>query len=137
MAALPVIAVTSGEPAGIGPEICLRLRDAGLPARIVVIGDRSLLPGVPEVAHLPLARPRQAGRLDPGNARYVLALLDRAIAGCLSGEYQAMVTAPVQKSVINDAGIPFTGHTEYLAARTGASHPVMLLAADTLRVALS
>ena len=57
---------------------------------------------------MPLARPRQAGRLDPGNARYVLALLDRAIAGCLSGEYQAMVTAPVQKSVINDAGIAFT-----------------------------
>jgi 4-hydroxythreonine-4-phosphate dehydrogenase len=132
----PVIAVTSGEPAGIGPEICLRLRDADLPARIVVIGDRSLLPGFPDVAHVPLARPRQAGRLDPGNARYVLALLDRAIAGCLSGEYQAMVTAPVQKSVINDAGIAFTGHTEYLAERCRAE-VVMMLVGGGLRVALA
>ena len=131
-----LIAVTSGEPAGIGPEICLRLRDAGLPARIVVIGDRSLLPGVADVAHVPLARPRQAGRLDPGNARYVLALLDRAIAGCLSGEYQAMVTAPVQKSVINDAGIAFTGHTEYLAERCRAD-VVMMLVGGGLRVALA
>jgi 4-hydroxythreonine-4-phosphate dehydrogenase len=128
--------VTSGEPAGIGPEICLRLRDAGLPAHIVVIGDRSLLPGLPDVAHVPLARPRQAGRLDPGNARYVLAVLDRAIAGCLSGEYQAMVTAPVQKSVINDAGIAFTGHTEYLAERCRAD-VVMMLVGGGLRVALA
>ena len=134
--ALPVIAVTSGEPAGIGPEICVRLRDAALPARIVVIGDRALLPGVADVAHVPLARPRQAGRLDPGNARYVLALLDRAIAGCLSGEYQAMVTAPVQKSVINDAGIAFTGHTEYLAERCRAD-VVMMLVGGGLRVALA
>jgi len=132
----PVIAVTSGEPAGIGPEICVRLRDAALPARIVVIGDRALLPGVADVAHVPLARPRQAGRLDPGNARYVLALLDRAIAGCLSGEYQAMVTAPVQKSVINDAGIAFTGHTEYLAERCRAD-VVMMLVGGGLRVALA
>ena len=132
----PVIAVTSGEPAGIGPEICLRLRDAGLPARIVVIGDRSLLPGFADVAHVPLARPRLAGHLDPGNARYVLALLDRAIAGCLSGEYQAMVTAPVQKSVINDAGIAFTGHTEYLAERCRAD-VVMMLVGGGLRVALA
>jgi len=131
-----VIAVTSGEPAGIGPEICVRLRDAALPARIVVIGDRALLPGVADVAHVPLARPRQAGRLDPGNARYVLALLDRAIAGCLSGEYQAMVTAPVQKSVINDAGIAFTGHTEYLAERCRAD-VVMMLVGGGLRVALA
>ncbi|HUQ26850.1 MAG TPA: 4-hydroxythreonine-4-phosphate dehydrogenase PdxA [Burkholderiales bacterium] len=136
MAAGPVIAVTSGEPAGIGPEICLRLREADLPARIVVIGDRSLLPGFPEVAHVPLARPRQPGRLDPGNARYVLALLDRAIAGCLAGEYQAMVTAPVQKSVINDAGIAFTGHTEYLAERCRAE-VVMMLVGGGLRVALA
>jgi 4-hydroxythreonine-4-phosphate dehydrogenase len=134
--AAPVIAVTSGEPAGIGPEICLRLRDAELPARIVVIGDRSLLPGVPEVAHLPLGRPRQAGHLDPANSRYVLALLDRAVAGCLSGEYQAMVTAPVQKSVINDAGIAFTGHTEYLAEKCRAD-VVMMLVGGGLRVALA
>ena len=132
----PVVAVTSGEPAGIGPELCVRLRDAALPARIVVIGDRALLPDVADVAHVPLARPCQAGRLDPGNARYVLALLDRAIAGCLSGEYQAMVTAPVQKSVINDAGIAFTGHTEYLAERCRAD-VVMMLVGGGLRVALA
>ena len=131
-----VIAVTSGEPAGIGPEICLRLKDANLPARIVVIGDRSLLQGVPEVAHVPLARPRQAGHLDPANSRYVLATLDRAVAGCLSGEYQAMVTAPVQKSVINDAGIAFTGHTEYLAEKCRAD-VVMMLVGGGLRVALA
>jgi 4-hydroxythreonine-4-phosphate dehydrogenase len=89
------------------------------------------------VLDVPLASPCVAGRLDAANARHVLALLDRATDGCVSGEFAAMVTAPVQKSVINDAGIPFTGHTEYLAARTGAAHPVMLLAADTLRVALA
>jgi 4-hydroxythreonine-4-phosphate dehydrogenase len=136
IAARPVIAVTSGEPAGIGPEICLRLRDADLPARLVVIGDRSLLPGVAEVAHVPLAQPRQAGHLNPANSRYVLATLDRAIAGCLSGEYRAMVTAPVQKSVINDAGIAFTGHTEYLAERCKAE-VVMMLVGGGLRVALA
>jgi 4-hydroxythreonine-4-phosphate dehydrogenase len=102
----------------------------------VVIGDRSLLPGVPEVAHVPLARPRQLGHLDPANSRYVLALLDRAIAGCLAGEYQAMVTAPVQKSVINDAGIAFTGHTEYLAERC-RTEAVMMLVGGGLRVALA
>ena len=85
---------------------------------------------------MPLARPRQAGHLDPVNSRYVLALLDRAIAGCLSGEYQAMVTAPVQKSVINDAGIAFTGHTEYLAERCKAD-VVMMLVGGGLRVALA
>ena len=86
---------------------------------------------------IPLAAPCVAGRLDPANARHVLALLDRATDGCMNGEFAAMVTAPVQKSVINEAGVPFTGHTEYLAARTGAAHPVMLLAADSLRVALA
>ena len=114
----------------------MRLRDAALPARIVVIGDRALLRDVADVAHVPLARPCQAGRLDPGNARYVLALLDRAVAGCLSGEYQAMVTAPLQKSVINDAGIAFTGHTEYLAERCRAD-VVMMLVGGGLRVALA
>jgi 4-hydroxythreonine-4-phosphate dehydrogenase len=94
-------------------------------------------PGKLEVVDVPLAAPCHAGQLDPANARHVLALLDRAIAGCVQGEFAAMVTAPVQKSVINDAGVPFTGHTEYLAERTGARHPVMLLAADNLRVALA
>jgi 4-hydroxythreonine-4-phosphate dehydrogenase len=89
------------------------------------------------VLDVPLASPCVAGSLDPANAPHVLALLDRAIAGAMSGEFAAIVTAPVQKSVINDAGVPFTGHTEYLAERTGATHPVMLLAAGTLRVALA
>ena len=90
-----------------------------------------------EVVDIPLGAPCVPGRLDPANARHVLAMLDRAIDGCTRGEFAAMVTAPVQKSIINDAGVPFTGHTEYLAERTGARHPVMLLAADTLRVALA
>jgi 4-hydroxythreonine-4-phosphate dehydrogenase len=90
-----------------------------------------------EVLDVPLAAPCVAGRLDTANARHVLDILDRATDGVSNGEFNAVVTAPVQKSVINDAGVPFTGHTEYLAARTGAAHPVMLLAADTLRVALA
>jgi 4-hydroxythreonine-4-phosphate dehydrogenase len=105
-------------------------------ARVVAIGDRSLL-DFPEVAHVPLRRPCAPGKLDPANSRYVLEVLDRAIDGCLSGEFDAMVTAPVQKSVINDAGIVFTGHTEYLAERAGAAHVVMMLVGGGLRVALA
>src|SRR5205807_163682 len=101
----PVIALTSGEPAGIGPELCVRLAQQASSAELAVIGDRSLLAGCPRIEHVPLARPAIPGRLDPANARYVLAVLDRAIRGCLEGEFAAMVTAPVQKSVINDAGI--------------------------------
>jgi len=108
-----------------------------LPAKIVAIGDRSLLQGCPHIEHVPLARPRVPGKLDPANGRYVLAILDRAVRGCLDGEYDAIVTAPVQKSVINDAGIAFTGHTEYLAEKAGASHVVMLLVGGGLRVALA
>jgi 4-hydroxythreonine-4-phosphate dehydrogenase len=94
-----------------------------------------------EVVHLPVAAAVAAGRLDPANAKVVLATLEAAVSGALSGEFAAIVTAPVQKSVINDAGIPFTGHTEFLAARTGAPHVVMMLVgsppAQTLRVALA
>jgi 4-hydroxythreonine-4-phosphate dehydrogenase len=106
------------------------------PATIVPIGDQSLFPGM-KVDHVPLVRPRVPGKLDPANSAYVLAVLDRAIDGCLRGEYQAMVTAPVQKSVINDAGIAFTGHTEYLAERAKAPHVVMMLVGGGLRVALA
>jgi 4-hydroxythreonine-4-phosphate dehydrogenase len=130
----PVIALTSGEPAGIGPELCVRLASE---MDVVVIGDRSLLAGCPRIEHVPLARPAIPGRLDPANARYVLAVLDRAIRGCLEGEFAAMVTAPVQKSVINDAGIAFTGHTEYLAEHSGAAQVVMMLVGGGLRVALA
>jgi 4-hydroxythreonine-4-phosphate dehydrogenase len=93
------------------------------------------------VLHMPLAVPSVAGRLDPANGRYVLALLDRALAGCRAGEFAALATAPVHKGVINDAGVPFTGHTEYLAEKTGTPLVVMMLAGDTangpLRVALA
>jgi len=140
------IAVTAGEPAGIGPDLCLALAQANLPAELVIIGNRELLAeraallGVDaptQVIDIPLGAPCVPGRLDPANARHVLGMLDRAIDGCSRGEFAAMVTAPVQKSIINDAGVPFTGHTEYLADRTRAAHPVMLLAAGTLRVALA
>jgi 4-hydroxythreonine-4-phosphate dehydrogenase len=107
------------------------------PARLVAIGDRGLLRGFPEVEHVPLARACAPGRLDPANSPYVLAVLERAVSGCLSGEYGAMVTAPVQKSVINDAGIAFTGHTEFLAEKAHAAHVVMMLVGGGLRVALA
>lgn len=141
------IAVTSGEPAGIGPELCLRLAARTWPARLVVLGDRDLLASraralgldisAIDILHMPLAAPSIAGQPDAANARYVLHLLDRALAGCRSGEFAAMVTAPVHKGVINDAGIPFTGHTEYLAEHTGTPRVVMLLAGAGLRVALA
>jgi 4-hydroxythreonine-4-phosphate dehydrogenase len=95
-------------------------------------GDGTLL-----IEHHALAVPSVAGRPDPANARYVLALLDRAIAGTLAGEFDAIVTAPLHKGVINDAGIPFTGHTEYLAQATKSPRAVMLLIAGELRVALA
>ena len=137
IAAGPVIALTSGEPAGIGPELCLKLAAERLPARLVAIGDRALLRGFPEIEHVPMGQPRVPGKLDPANSPYVLAVLERAVAGCLRGEYAAMVTAPVQKSVINDAGIAFTGHTEFLAERSGVPHVVMMLVGGGLRVALA
>ena len=148
----PRIAITTGEPAGIGPEIsALALREA-FDAEITLIGDETLLAarartvGVPwparaQVRHVPLAVRARTGHLDVRNAPYVLATLDHAIDGALAGAYDAVVTAPVQKSVINDAGIPFTGHTEYLATRSHAPQVVMMLAGDTphgaLRVALA
>lgn len=160
----PLIAVTSGEPAGIGPELCLQLADYAGEARPVVIGDRELLAaraeqlglelelrdfspahevdrGCLEVLHVPLDTASIPGVLDAANGPYVLALLDRALAGCLTGEFAAMATAPVHKGVINQAGVPFTGHTEYLAEKTGTPLVVMMLAGDTergpLRVALA
>lgn len=159
-APLPVIAVTSGEPAGIGPDICLALAHARLPCRAVVLADHELLaaraaelgldvrlrafdpaqaPAADEieVQHVPLVARVTAGRLDPANSPYVLALLGRAVAGCIDGSFAAMVTAPVHKGAINDAGIPFTGHTEYLAGLTGTPRVVMMLAGGGLRVALA
>ena len=156
----PAIAVTTGEPAGVGPELCARLGERNWPARIVLIGDRALLAeriaalgiqmslrdytpnAAPQAAtldtiHIPIAVPCVAGQLDAANSPHVLALLERAIAGCRSGEFAAMVTAPVHKGIINDAGIAFSGHTEYLAQKTGAPHVVMLLTGGGMRVALA
>ena len=148
----PRIAVTTGEPAGIGPEISLAALDAAQDAHVTLIGDRSLLaerarasgaawPTRASIEHVPLRTPVFAGRRDSRNAHYVLAILDRAVSGALSGEFDAIVTAPVQKSVINDARVAFTGHTEYLAERTGTPRVVMMLTGDTphgpMRVALA
>jgi 4-hydroxythreonine-4-phosphate dehydrogenase len=152
------LAITSGEPAGIGPDLCLQL--AGSERPLVVIGDRSLLeqrasqlgmspplhdytpeepcvPGKLSVLHVPLAHPVRAGLLDTRNAAYVLETLRRAVQGCASGEFSGMVTAPVHKGVINDAGIPFTGHTEFLAEQTNTPLVVMMLAGGGMRVALA
>jgi len=148
------IAITTGEPAGIGPEITAAALRALLGAsaadvEFIVLGDADLLAargGLPRDARVrvdavPLAVPATAGVLDVRNAPYVLALLDRALAGCVSGAFDAMVTAPLQKSVIADAGVPFSGHTEYLAQHTGTARVVMMLTGDTphgvLRVALA
>jgi 4-hydroxythreonine-4-phosphate dehydrogenase len=147
----PHIAVTTGEPAGIGPEIAL-LAARATDADITLIGDAVLLeerarvigapwPPPAELHHIPLPAAAHAGKLDPRNASYVLATLDHAIDGAQSGHYHAIVTAPVQKSVINDAGVAFTGHTEYLAERTKTAQVVMMLVGETphgaLRVALA
>jgi 4-hydroxythreonine-4-phosphate dehydrogenase len=164
LSARPAIAVTIGEPAGIGPDLCVRLAERSWPARLVLIGDIELLRerarrlgagvrfipysvggagGVAtlEVAHFGVAAPVVPGRPDPANAKAVLATLDAALTGCVSGEFAAMVTAPVQKSVLNYAGIAFTGHTEFLAERTGAKQVAMLLVGGPpecpLRVALA
>ena len=154
------IALTSGEPAGIGPELCLAIASRGFDCDLVCLGDRELLarraqqvgsnlrlrpydgasrphePGTLVIEHHPLPVPSTAGRLDIRNARYVTGLLERACDGTLGGEFSAIVTAPVHKGVINDAGIPFTGHTEFFAERTGAS-PVMMFSNGPLRVALA
>ncbi len=152
------LAVTAGEPAGIGPDLCLQL--AQHEQSLVVVADKALLqqraaqlgldvplhdytPAVPHVVgklsvlHVPLARTAQAGQLDKANASYVLETLRRAAQGCLSREFVGMVTAPVHKGVINDAGIPFTGHTEFLAELTHAPQVVMMLAGGGMRVALA
>lgn len=160
------IALTTGEPAGIGPELALMLATRPRPVRLVLLGDADLLaerlhtladasagkhpirlvgyaptgtvdPRTTEVLHVPLVRPVEPGRPDPANARHVLSLLDRALSGCLSGEFDAMVTAPLHKAIINEAGIRFSGHTEYLAEKTATARVVMMLVGGGLRVALA
>ncbi len=153
----PLVAVTAGEPAGIGPDLCAMLSQRRLPARVVVIADATLLhdraralgingdmpryndaagAGDFSVLHVPLAQPVKAGTLNPANSKYVLRTLEIAADGCRDGSFHAMATAPVHKGVINDAGIAFTGHTEFLAERLHAPQVVMMLAGGGMRVAL-
>lgn len=143
----PRIALTAGEPAGIGPDLCAMLAQNPPAADITVIADRTLLEqrartlGLPldglRIHHIPLAAPCEPGKLDASNSRYVLETLIYAVQGCLSSEFDAMVTAPVHKGIINDAGIPFTGHTEFLAELTHTPNVVMMLVGGGMRVALA
>lgn len=163
---IPRLVVTAGEPAGIGPDLCVQLAQHDLESRITVVADpqllqqRAALLGLPlqltehspgaspapqtagalEVIPVRCQVPPQAGTLNADNARYVLDTLDIAIQGCLTGEFDALVTGPVHKGIINEAGIPFTGHTEYLAQHCsphGKPQVVMMLATPGLRVALA
>jgi len=159
---LPRIALTTGEPAGVGPDLALRVAAAAgdeLPARLIAVGDRDMLearaktigatvalvdgdgdrpakPGALEVIHRDCPAPATPGELNLANSGYVLACIDAAVDGCLAGEFDAMVTAPVNKAAIAGAGHAFMGHTEWIAARCNAPAPVMLLVAAGLRVAL-
>ena len=156
------IVITSGEPAGIGPDICLNL-PAFDNTELYIIADPELLiqragqlnidrqlyihqdtkelsaffqTNKLNIIPLPLNNPCQPGKLDPGNSAYVLKMLDLAHDLCLQNKVDAMVTGPVQKSIINQAGFNFTGHTEHLADKTNST-PVMMLATKNLRVALA
>lgn len=157
------LALSTGEPAGIGPDLCAAIAQHDHPAELVLIGDGELLYARAAKLGLPLAlsdfdpaappQPQRAGQLmllrcappagavqpgqlDAANAAYVLETLTLACDGCRDGTFNAMVTAPVHKGILNDAGIAFSGHTEFLAARCGGD-PVMLLATPGLRVALA
>ncbi len=152
--------VTSGEPAGIGLDICLAL--ATVPYPVVILADKLALSarmqqlkmavtlrdyspvnpvqpndGSLTVWSFPTAEPVIAGVLNPNNAGYVLTLLTEGVSACLAGVFSALVTAPVQKSVLNDAGFVFSGHTEFFATQCGVAKVVMLLTCDKLRVALA
>lgn len=158
---VPRIALTPGEPAGIGPDLCIRLAQQDLPCEIVVIASPQLLEerarqlGLPlqikefdgtmpaaaqtagsmTVLPVELAEPVQCGQLNQANSRYVLKTITKATKGCMDGIFDAMVTGPVHKGIINDAGLLFSGHTEFIAGITGG-HPVMMLVTPGLRVAL-
>lgn len=160
---IPRLALTPGEPAGVGPDLLIqtvqqsqqaqlvafadpdmlaqRAQQLGLPLKILPL-DTSAEPvataaGTITVAAMPAAETVIPGQLNCSNAPYVLQTLDAAIASCQSGDCQAMITGPVQKSIINDAGISFSGHTEYLAQKTNSATVVMMLATKELRVALA
>ncbi|MGD7033746.1 4-hydroxythreonine-4-phosphate dehydrogenase PdxA [Methylotuvimicrobium buryatense] len=155
------IAVTPGEPGGIGPDLCIMLAQQSHACQLVAIADPDLLmqraeslglkleiksfdpsselveqsAGSISVLPVKMNVPAQSGQLNMENSRYVLKTITRAAKGCIEGSFDAMVTGPVHKGVINDAGIVFSGHTEYIAGITGG-HPVMMLATPGLRVAL-
>ena len=155
----PIIALTPGEPAGIGPDVAIAFTQQAPDCDLVLIADLTMLTAraaqlklafnarpwsgrgndIPAVYVLPIAtsHPVKAGRLDPANSPYVIECLRRAVQGCRRHEFDALVTGPVHKGVINDAGIPFTGHTEFLAAESGTAQVVMMLAAPGLSVALA
>ena len=131
------IVVTAGEPAGIGPEICAALVDSPHADDVVIVGDKSQLRCDLPIIDMPFPAPIVPGKPDSANARTLLDGLTMAVDGCTGGRYSAMVTAPLAKDVIAGAGIPFTGHTEFLAELTGTALPVMMLVAGDLRVALA
>jgi 4-hydroxythreonine-4-phosphate dehydrogenase len=131
------LVVTAGEPAGIGPELCNALAESVFRDRVVVIGDRRQLDARLDVIDTPFPTLVEPGRPTSDNAEVLLQGLRTAATGCLEGEFAALVTAPVAKHVIADSGIPFSGHTEFLADVTGAALPVMMLVAGDLRVALA
>ena len=154
---MPPLVLTTGEPAGVGPELTVQLLQRPLPSPLVIAGDPDLLLERAALLSLPLARkgdalvapggeagllpvalgaPSIPGSLDVANAAYVIEMLAAATDGCLNGEFSGMVTAPVQKSTLIEAGNDFVGHTEFLAQRAGVVTPVMMLATDALRVAL-
>ncbi len=153
---LPFV-IIAGEPAGIGPDLCVMLAQSPPPGGLVFLADHDLLrhraaqlglpfalpdyqPGLDaplSVAHLPLAVPVRAGQLDAGNGAYVLETLRRAVQGCSHGEFAGLVTGPVHKGIINQAGFPFSGHTEFLAELTATPRVVMMLAGGGMRVALA
>ncbi|MDP0563051.1 MAG: 4-hydroxythreonine-4-phosphate dehydrogenase PdxA [Candidatus Endonucleobacter sp. (ex Gigantidas childressi)] len=158
---LPRLAITAGEPAGIGPDLCLMITQEKFDSQLVIIADPGLLadrakqlnlcvqftqfnpddstpatPGRLLVHPVTLNSPCKAGQADPMNSHYVLDTLKVAIQGCLSGLFDGMITTPVNKQIINEAGVSFQGHTEFLAAQTGEK-VVMMLATEGLRVALA
>ena len=158
---LPTLVLTAGDPAGIGPDLCVQVAQQALPCKLIVIADRDLIlerarllkfpltlldgstsnitqhqAGGLHVLHIPLNTPASPGKLDPANADYVLETLKQAVNGCLDGKFDAMITAPVHKGVINDAGFAFSGHTEYLSQLTG-SQTVMMLVGGNMRITLA
>lgn len=140
------LVITPGEPAGIGPNIVLQIAAAHPELSITIIADKDMIAERAKllkiscdglnVQHVPLMEPCQPGKLNPANAQYVLECLRQATQGCLEGKFHALVTGPVHKGVINEAGVPFSGHTEFLAQFTHSPLAVMLFVTETFRVAL-